>query len=64
MRGLACEATCAVYRAFLQILKDGMSRSVSELVVAGYTKMHLVAMRSFSSAPPLPAGLGSKQREH
>ena len=59
---LACEATCDVYRAVFANLKEGMTQEqVSELVVAGYTKMHLRgdALVLFGPSAALPHG--SKQ---
>ena len=59
---LAGEATCDVYRAVFASLKEGMSQDqVSELVAAGYAKMHLRgdAMVLFGPSAALPHG--SKQ---
>jgi len=59
---LACEATCDVYRAVFANLKEGMTQEqVSELVVAGYAKMHLRgdALVLFGPSAALPHG--SKQ---
>ena len=59
---LACEATCDVYRAVFANLKEGMTQEqVSDLVVAGYTKMHLRgdALVLFGPSAALPHG--SKQ---
>jgi Xaa-Pro dipeptidase len=59
---LACEATCDVYRAVFAKLKEGMTQEqVSELVVAGYSKMHLRgdALVLFGPSAALPHG--SKQ---
>ncbi len=59
---LACEATCDVYRAVFANLKEGMTQEqVSELVVAGYAKMHLRgdALVLFGASAALPHG--SKQ---
>jgi Xaa-Pro dipeptidase len=59
---LACEATCDVYRAVFANLKEGMTQEqVSDLVVAGYAKMHLRgdALVLFGSSAALPHG--SKQ---
>jgi len=59
---LACEATCGVYRAVFANLKEGMTQEqVSELVVAGYAKMHLRgdALVLFGPSAALPHG--SKQ---
>jgi Xaa-Pro dipeptidase len=59
---LACEATCNVYRAVFANLKEGMTQEqVSDLVVAGYAKMHLRgdALVLFGSSAALPHG--SKQ---
>ena len=59
---LACEATCDVYRAAFASLKEGMTQEqVSDLVTAGYAKMHLRgdAMVLFGPSAALPHG--SKQ---
>jgi Xaa-Pro dipeptidase len=59
---LACEATCDVYRAVFANLKEGMTQEqVSDLVVAGYAKMHLRgdALVLFGPSAALPHG--SKQ---
>jgi Xaa-Pro aminopeptidase len=59
---LACEATCDVYRVVFANLKEGMTQEqVSDLVVAGYAKMHLRgdALVLFDSSAALPHG--SKQ---
>jgi Xaa-Pro dipeptidase len=59
---LACEATCDVYRAVFASLKEGMTQDqVSELVGAGYAKMHLRgdALVLFGPSAALPHG--SKQ---
>lgn len=59
---LACEATCDVYRAVFANLKEGMTQEqVSDMVGAGYTKMHLRgdAMVLFGPSAALPHG--SKQ---
>jgi Xaa-Pro dipeptidase len=59
---LACEATCDVYRAVFANLKEGMTQEqVSDLVVAGYEKMHLHgdALVLFGPSAALPHG--SKQ---
>jgi Xaa-Pro aminopeptidase len=59
---LASEATCDVYRAVFANLKEGMTQEqVSDLVVAGYTKMRLRgdAMVLFGPSAALPHG--SKQ---
>jgi Xaa-Pro dipeptidase len=59
---LACEATCDVYRTVFANLKEGMTQEqVSDLVVAGYTKMRLRgdAMVLFGPSAALPHG--SKQ---
>jgi Xaa-Pro dipeptidase len=56
---LACEATCDVYRAVFANLKEGMTQEqVSELVVAGYAKMHLRgdALVLFGPSAALPHG--------
>jgi Xaa-Pro dipeptidase len=56
---LACEATCDVYRAVFANLKEGMTQEqVSDLVVAGYAKMHLRgdALVLFGSSAALPHG--------
>src|SRR5258708_2990443 len=58
----ACEATCDLYRAVFANLKEGMTQEqVSELVVAGYAKMHLRgdALVLFGPSAALPHG--SKQ---
>jgi len=62
---LACEATCDVYRAVFANLKEGMTQEqVSELVVAGYAKMHLRgdALVLFGPSAALPHG--SKATAH
>jgi Xaa-Pro dipeptidase len=59
---LACEATCDVYRAVFANLKEGMTQEqVSDLVVAGYAKVHLRgdALVLFGPSAALPHG--SKQ---
>ena len=59
---LACESTCDVYRLVFANLKEGMAQEqVSELVSAGYAKMHLrgEAMVLFGPSAALPHG--SKQ---
>jgi Xaa-Pro dipeptidase len=59
---LACEATCDVYRAVFASLKEGMTQDqVSDLVVAGYARMHLRgdALVLFGPSAALPHG--SKQ---
>ena len=59
---LACEATCDVYRAVFANLKEGMTQEqVSDMVVAGYAKMHLRgdALVLFGPSAALPHG--SKQ---
>ncbi|HET6932159.1 MAG TPA: Xaa-Pro peptidase family protein [Candidatus Acidoferrum sp.] len=59
---LACEATCDVYRAVFASLKEGMTQEqVSDMVTAGYAKMHLRgdAMVLFGPSAALPHG--SKQ---
>jgi len=59
---LACEATCDVYRAVFANLKEGMTQEqVSDMVTAGYAKMHLRgdAMVLFGPSAALPHG--SKQ---
>jgi Xaa-Pro dipeptidase len=59
---LACEATCDVYRLVFATLKEGMTQErISDLVVVGYTKMHLRgdALVLFGSSAALPHG--SKQ---
>jgi len=59
---LACEATCDVYRAVFANLREGMTQEqVSDLVVAGYAKMHLRgdALVLFGPSAALPHG--SKQ---
>jgi Xaa-Pro dipeptidase len=59
---LACEATCDVYRVVFANLKEGMTQEqVSDMVVAGYAKMHLRgdALVLFGPSAALPHG--SKQ---
>jgi Xaa-Pro dipeptidase len=59
---LACEATCDVYRAVFANLREGMTQEqVSDMVVAGYAKMHLRgdALVLFGPSAALPHG--SKQ---
>jgi len=59
---LACESTCDVYRLVFANLKEGMAQEqVSELVSAGYAKMHLrgEALVLFGPSAALPHG--SKQ---
>jgi Xaa-Pro aminopeptidase len=59
---LACEATCDVYRTVFANVKEGMTQEqVSDLVVAGYAKMHLRgdALVLFGPSAALPHG--SKQ---
>jgi Xaa-Pro dipeptidase len=59
---LACEATCDVYRMVFANLKEGMTQDeISDLISAGYAKMHLrgEAMVLFGASAALPHG--SKQ---
>src|SRR5215469_1710278 len=56
---LACEATCSVYKAVFENLKEGMTQeTVSEMVSTGYAKMNLrgEAMVLFGPSAALPHG--------
>ena len=56
---LACEATCSVYKAVFENLREGMTQeAVSEMVSAGYAKMNLRgdAMVLFGPSAALPHG--------
>jgi len=56
---LACEATCAVYKAVFENLREGMTqKAVSDFVEIGYSKMELrgEAMVLFGPSAALPHG--------
>ncbi len=61
---LACEATCAVYKATFASLREGMTqREVSTMVVRGYSRMGLrgEATVTFGASSSLPHGSRQEQ---
>ena len=59
---LACEATCDVYRQVFANLKAGMTQEqISDLVVAGYEKMHLRGDAMVLLGPSAALPHGSKE---
>jgi len=61
---LACEATCAVYKATFASLREGMTQGdVEKLVQQGYAKMHLRGGASveFGASSALPHGSSAEQ---
>jgi Xaa-Pro dipeptidase len=61
---LACEATCAVYKATFASLRDGMTeRDVERMVQLGYAKMNLrgEASVTFGASSALPHGSREEQ---
>jgi Xaa-Pro dipeptidase len=61
---LACEATCAVYKATFASLREGMTqRDVEKLVQRGYAKMNLrgEASVTFGASSSLPHGSREEQ---
>ncbi|HUL34211.1 MAG TPA: Xaa-Pro peptidase family protein [Candidatus Eisenbacteria bacterium] len=59
---LACEATCAVYRAVFANLKEGMTpREIGDLVSAGYAQMRLSGEAMVLLGPSAALPHGSKE---